>query len=209
MILSESGIFESIINNTNSCDSIITLELTVNQPADGISLGDDIQVDLGQTIDIVPEFTGQGLTEIMWLDESGTIIGEDIELLDVKPIEDTFFEVFALDANGCDAYDIIHIDVDINIDIYIPNVFSPELHNSDSKFSVSFNEAVEGIKSVLIYDRWGALVYELNSSENFGYEGWDGTYNGRDLENGVYTYIMVFDIIDGSEVKKSGSITKL
>ena len=209
MTLTEEGVYESIVNNTNSCDSIITLELTVNQPADGISLGEDIEVDLGQTINIIPEFTGQGLTEIMWLDESGTIIGEDIELLDVKPIEDTFFEVFALDANGCDAHDIINIDVDINIDIYIPNVFSPELQNSDSKFSVSFNEAVEGIQSVQIYDRWGSLVYDLNSSENFGYAGWDGRYNGQNLENGVYTYIMVFDIIDGSEVKKSGSITLL
>jgi len=37
LTVSESGIYDIVVSNSNACDSIITLELTVNQPADGIS----------------------------------------------------------------------------------------------------------------------------------------------------------------------------
>ncbi|MDA8693272.1 gliding motility-associated C-terminal domain-containing protein [Saprospiraceae bacterium] len=209
LIVNESGIYETSVSNTNSCDSIITLELTVNLPADGISLGDDIEVNLGQTIDIIPEFIGEGVTDLIWIDENGETVSEEYELLNIQPTEDTHFEIYAIDANGCDAYDIIFIDVEINIDIYIPNVFSPSMNNEESKFTVGFNEAVEGVHSVQIYDRWGNLVFNLDNGDSFGYEGWDGTRNGKFVENGVYTYVFIFDILDGSQVQRAGSITKL
>jgi len=209
LTVNESGIYETAVSNTNSCDSIITLELTVNQPADGISLGEDFVINLGETIDIIPEFIGQGVTDIVWVDENGDVISEEYELLNIKPLSDTHYEIYAIDANGCDTYDIIFIEVEINIDIYIPNVFSPKMNNEQSKFTVSYNNAVEGLHSVQIYDRWGELIFNLDNGDSFGYEGWDGTRNGQFVENGVYTYVFVFDIIDGSQVQRAGSITKL
>jgi gliding motility-associated-like protein len=209
LTVNESGIYETTVSNVNSCDSILTLELTVNQPADGISLGEDITIDLGETIDLIPDFIGEGVTDIVWIDENGDVVSEDYELLDIQPIKDTYYEVYAIDANGCDTYDIIFIEVEINIEIYIPNVFSPKMNNEESKFTVGYNYAVEGINSVQIFDRWGSLVFNLESGDSFGYEGWDGTYNGKELENGVYSYIFKFDIIDGSQVQRVGSITKL
>ena len=208
LIVNESGIYETRISNNNSCDSILTLELTVNQPADGISLGEDMTVNLGQTIDIIPKFIGQGITELVWLDENGDVVSEEYQLLDLKPTKNVFYEVYAIDANGCDTYDIIFIDVEINIEMYIPNVFTPKTNNEESKFTISYNEAVVGVSSVQIFDRWGELVYDL-SNDSYGYEGWDGTRNGKRLELGVYTYVIVFDILDGTQVKKAGSITML
>ena len=209
LTINESGIYETSVSNTNSCDSIITLELTVNQPADGISLGEDIVINLGETIDIIPEFIGEGVTDIMWIDSNGETISEEYELLNLMPLKDTHYEIYAIDANGCDAYDVIFIEVEVNIEIYIPNVFSPDMNNEESKFTVGFNDAVEGVHSVQIYDRWGSLVFNHDNGDSFGYEGWDGTRNGKRLENGVYSYLFIFDILDGSQVKRAGSITKL
>ncbi len=209
IVANESGIYETRFSNTGSCDSIVTVELTVNLPADGISLGEDMTINLGQTIDIIPEFIGDGITQMMWIDENGEVVSEENELLDIKPTKNTFYEVSAIDANGCDTYDIIFIEVEINIEIYIPNVFSPDMNNEESKFTVSYNEAVKGVNSVQIYDRWGRLVFNLENGDSYGYEGWDGTQNGKLLENGVYTYMIVFDILDDSQVKKAGSVTKL
>ena len=209
LTVSESGIYDIVVSNSNACDSIITLELTVNQPADGISLGEDITIGLGESLDIIPEFIGQGVTDIMWIDENGDVVSQDFELLNIKPLKNTFYEVSAIDANGCNTYDIIFIDVEINIEIYIPNVFTPNTNNQESIFTVGYNDAVEGVQSVQIYDRWGGLVFNLDNGNNFGYEGWDGTRNGKYVENGVYTYVFTFDIIDGSQVQRAGSITKL
>jgi len=205
----ESGIYETIVSNNVGCDSIITLELTVNQPADGIELGENILTNLGETIDIIPEYIGEGTHSFMWLDENGEVISEENYLSEIQPTEDTHFEVFAIDANGCYSYDIIFLEVELNIEIYIPNVFSPNLKNEESRFTVNFNEAVLGVSNVQIFDRWGSNVFSLENGDTYGYLGWDGTRNGNRLELGVYTYKIVFDILDGTQVTKAGSITML
>jgi len=45
-----------------------------------------------------------------------------------------------------------------------------------------------------VYDRWGELVFSAQNIEpNNPLVGWDGTFKGRDVLNGVYVY--KFDIL--------------
>ncbi len=49
---------------------------------------------------------------------------------------------------------------------------------------------------VRVYNRWGQLVFERQGYTNAN--GWDGRWNGRDLPDGTYFYLI--DLKDGSKV---------
>ena len=54
-----------------------------------------------------------------------------------------------------------------------------------------------------VYDRWGEKVFETNDQTI----GWDGTYKGKDLNPGVFTYIVTVNFDDASTISKTGSVT--
>jgi gliding motility-associated-like protein len=69
---------------------------------------------------------------------------------------------------------------------YIPNAFTP---NNDG-----FNDKLESVVigatefEMLIYNRWGQIVFKSNNASQF----WDGTYNGTPCPEGVYAYRIKF-----------------
>jgi gliding motility-associated-like protein len=68
------------------------------------------------------------------------------------------------------------------VSIFIPSAFTP----NDDGINDSFGVKGEGIQNykMLIYDRWGEVIY---SSTN-PFEHWDGKYNNKPVEVGVYVY---------------------
>ena len=54
-----------------------------------------------------------------------------------------------------------------------------------------------------VFDRWGEKVFETTDPN----KGWDGTYNGKDLNPGVYTWVVSLNYSDKETLTKSGTIT--
>ncbi|TNF30987.1 MAG: PKD domain-containing protein, partial [Bacteroidetes bacterium] len=71
---------------------------------------------------------------------------------------------------------------------YIPNAFTPDADDINEEF---FGDG-EGIKeyAMYIYDRWGELIFESHDKDYH----WDGSYQGKQVEQGVYVY--AFFIVD-------------
>ncbi|MFT4681530.1 MAG: gliding motility-associated-like protein [Flavobacteriales bacterium] len=96
-----------------------------------------------------------------------------------------------------------NIRVDPETFIYAPSAFTP---NGDGNNDVFLAEGI-GIQdyNIFIVDRWGQ---EMFHSANITY-GWDGTFNGRAVELGVYSYRI--DIINalGEEQVVMGHVTLL
>ena len=69
--------------------------------------------------------------------------------------------------------------------VYIPNIFSPNNDGVNDKFLV-YTQYPEYFKSMTIYDRWGELIF---SSKNIN-DGWDGLFNGKLMDNGIFVYVM-------------------
>lgn len=81
----------------------------------------------------------------------------------------------------------------------IPNFFSP---NGDG-FNDAFVVSAEGYKNfrILIYNRWGTLLFEGNSSRI----QWDGkTLAGAEVPEGNYFYILTMDDGDGTSKENRG-----
>lgn len=69
-------------------------------------------------------------------------------------------------------------------DPVFPTVITPNLDGKNDVFVISYLEKVYPECSVVIFNRWGSIVYE-----SVGYEEpWDGTHKGEPLPMGTYYY---------------------
>lgn len=76
-----------------------------------------------------------------------------------------------------------------------PNAFSPNGDGINDKY-----QAKEGYRSIvkfhaIIINRWGQKLYEWNDPAG----GWDGTYKGHDVKDGVYFVLVKAKGADGKE----------
>lgn len=89
--------------------------------------------------------------------------------------------VGVVDANDCEYREQFVYEA-IELKVFFPTAFTP---NRDGLNDV-FIPVVDCYTSFefSVYDRWGKLLYESDPSEL----GWDGTFDGEILQNGVYVY---------------------
>lgn len=102
----------------------------------------------------------------------------------------TTYTVSYIDENGCLASDAMHIYYDPII--YVPNTFTPD----GNEFNNGFQVVASNIESfeLLIFDRWGELIYTMNSLDDY----WDGTYKGLKCQDGTYVWKLEYgDFLDG------------
>jgi gliding motility-associated-like protein len=86
-------------------------------------------------------------------------------------------------------------------DIFIPNAFSPNLDGEHDIYRISGN--VIQTMELQIYNRWGELVFESNDVN----KGWDGTFNGKQVDPTVFVYQLKVVCIDNKEYSTKGNIT--
>jgi gliding motility-associated-like protein len=96
------------------------------------------------------------------------------------------------------------IRVESHSEIEIPNVFTPNGDGANDLFFVKAKNLTE--ISIIIYDRWGHMVYDLNSTT--GNISWDGlNQTGQKVAEGIYYYVLTAKGSDGEEFKHHGNIT--
>ncbi|MEX6687886.1 PKD domain-containing protein [Danxiaibacter flavus] len=90
---------------------------------------------------------------------------------------------------GCSAKDTVNIKVICNEGLVLfPTSFTPNNDNLNDRFNVR-GKGIKLIKHLVIYERWGTVVFERNNftlDDKFG--GWDGTRNNLPLPTGTYVY---------------------
>ena len=94
-------------------------------------------------------------------------------------------------------------------EIYIPNVFSPNEDFINDQWEVFVGSALD-VQTVTctIFDRWGNLVFEKKTMPVV----WDGMFQGRLLNPGVYVYRISVEYVEGVSVQRqilSGDVTIL
>lgn len=168
-----------------------------------------INGEIGQEFILTIEpFDTTGITSIVWSETSigGNVVATDVTTINVMPPETTSYYVEVSNANGCTASDNVQLQLDINIDIVWPNIINP--NGTDNPTFYIIDDDVETIKKMIIYDRWGNKVFDIeNSPANDPIYGWDGKFNDTDVVPGVYVFYLEVLFIDGSEDSFAGDIT--
>ena len=185
-------------------------EIVILEPIpSSIELGEDIELVLGDSIQLSPEFIGNisgGFIE--WSSQ----LPLDFSCVDcpdpwVKPEESTRVFLEFIDANGCVSEDQIFIRVVNPRFIAVPTGFSP---NGDSNNDVLIVHGEEGIKiaSFGIYNRRGEELYLVEDFDsNDASFGWDGSYKSQFCPSGVYVWKVLAEIKPGSFELFSGNVT--
>ena len=87
--------------------------------------------------------------------------------------------------------------------IYAPNAFTPD----GDEFNQTWRVHIEGIDQydfdLQIYNRWGEIIWESHDPN----AGWDGTYNGRPVPQGTYSWVIrTREIISDKKYTWNGTI---
>jgi len=100
------------------------------------------------------------------------------------------------DNNGCQATRQINVSEKCP-EVYIPNAFTPNGDGINDTWDIA---GLDGTATVKVFTRWGAEVYQ-----SAGYSSpWNGQYNGKKLQAGVYYYIVT---AKNNTERYSGSLT--
>ncbi len=87
--------------------------------------------------------------------------------------------------------------------IYIPNAFTPNDNGLNETFKPIMSGIDEAKYDFYIYDRWGRILFQTNDAN----AAWDGKYNGKDCELGVYVYFILYTSMTGEKFKLRGHVT--
>jgi gliding motility-associated-like protein len=126
----------------------------------------------------------------------------------LMPAQQTEIMVMAMDTNGCIAEARLLLDDDTNIQVYIPNVFTPNGDGINDLFTLYGNKNVEQVLELRIFDRWGNLIFVNNHfpPDEVNY-GWDGSFRNLKMNPAVYVYWARVRFIDGLERLYKGDIS--
>lgn len=99
-------------------------------------------------------------------------------------------------SSGLDSISIAAAE-DCNQCLFFPNAFSPNNDRRNDLFKPSVLCDVGGYK-IAIYNRFGQLVFSSNNVES----AWDGNYNGKKADVGVYYFNVIFQNRNSSKMQK-------
>ncbi|WP_207492411.1 PKD domain-containing protein [Aridibaculum aurantiacum] len=126
------------------------------------------------------------------------------------PNQEITYSVLASNDGRCIARDqvVVKLICD-NANIYVPNTFSP---NGDGMNDVFYprGTGLYTIKSMRIFNRWGQMLFEkVNISANNASQGWDGKFNGQQVQTDVYVYVIEAICDNNTIVPIKGNVTLL
>lgn len=93
----------------------------------------------------------------------------------------------ATSAQGCTDMASQTIQIKDQLLFFVPNTFTPDGDQHNNVFQPVFTSGFDAQNfTMYIYNRWGEIIFESHNVE----VGWDGTYKGDLLKEGVYQWTM-------------------
>jgi gliding motility-associated-like protein len=191
-----AGDYELFIVDIKGCRD--TTLVPIFQPTQTVAdAGPDMTVDLGSTGIIDGSvFSDFDITNISWSPLDSFVNCTECLTPEVFPLGATTYTLTVTDENGCTSSDDVQFLINVVRPVFWPNIFSPNEDNVNDFFNISGGPAIDRIESLKVYDRWGNLMYDGMPELNSRQDGWDGTFNGKDVNPGVYAWIAAIRFID-------------
>ena len=113
----------------------------------------------------------------------------------------TTYTLVSIDPSGCIATD------EVTVFVITSNTFTPNGDGANDVFSI-LGPGIVLIHTFAIYDRWGELIfYTENTAPDQPAAQWDGTFKGSNLNQGVYAYTALVELVTGRKIQLKGNIT--
>ena len=178
-----------------------------NPPIFVIDIGQDTTIELGAAIGLDFQ-TNYPLQNLEWLPKEAVVCNPNCLTQPLLPISTQTYKATAVSENGCEVADSIVVTVLEVRKVYFPNVFSPNYDDENDRFTV-FGDSpnVQRVLSLKIFDRWGNQLYaQTDIPLNDERQGWDGTFKGAIVANGIYTFVTEILFLDEQVIQFSGDV---
>ncbi len=119
------------------------------------------------------------------------------------PPQTMWYELFAIDAYGCENKDSVLITVEPYTLLDVPTGFSPNGDGMNDIFRILRHLNIAHLSELSVFDRWGERVFFTDNIN----EGWDGNYKGKPEPLGVYVWMAIGETEDGTEFVRKGNVT--
>ncbi len=208
---SESGAYNVELTDSRCPDSPASALIIMRSPpqAEFSAIG---QLCIGESIQVSPILTGDyAQPPYIWQDDLGFYFEEDSSSILVNGADYVNYlnvmneiTVAVPGISPCPATTASFVVEVIDCEITIPNIFTPNGDASNNTFEIQGIENFPG-SSMVIYNRWGKVVYE---SDSYGSPFWNGNHykSGAECAEGVYYYELVIPRLEKIE---KGTITLL
>ena len=200
------GNYELEMMDANGCVISINEILDAPQIPD-VDLGGNVDINLGEPFTFNTAFNNVNLDQILWTPADDF---DCVECLNptLTPLNTGAYTLVVTSEDDCMDSDSITITVNKFRKFFAPNAFSPDFDGFNDFFTLYGGPEVEIIEELIIFNRWGAVVFEgKNMNSGIEPEGWDGTLNGKRVNPGVYAWIANIRFIDGEVISYTGDIT--
>lgn len=195
--IKDTALYTAYIEDENGCKSDInhgSAHVTykaLNEP----NIIPPIQTDFCQVDSAIELFSDlEGGT---W---SGKGITTDGLFVPVNAIKGEGYIYYTYPEN-CNEGDSVLFTVGCDYNIFFPDVFTPNGDGINDAFRPQSNNVLEF--SLDIFDRWGSLIYSTNDITLL----WDGTFKGRLVPLGDYTYMANFYAKNAKFYNKIGTVS--
>ena len=108
---------------------------------------------------------------------------------------------------GCKDSAVMVISIEEELIYYVPNTFTPDGDSYNNTFRPIFTSGYDPYDfHMTIFNRWGEIIFETFDDQY----GWDGTYNGKLMQDGTYTWKIEFkQLKNDKHIAKLGHVTIL
>jgi len=165
-----------------------------------VSVGANITINTGTSVKLNPNTTGN--YNYYWSPSSGLSCTDCKNPMASPTVTTTYYLTLNDTTNDCNcgiSGDSVTIAVVSNCSIYIPDAFSPNGDGVNDVFSVYIPSCINpGNYTFQVFDRWGEKVFSSNDPK----KGWDGTYNGKEMDNDVFIYVLTYSANNAGIVHK-------
>ncbi len=147
------------------------------------------------------ENTSIGAVTYEWDFGNGSPISTDVSPYYVYPIDvsgNYLIELMAYSPLGCSDSAYINIELVEEVIYFIPNTFTPDGDAFNQTFQPIFSSGYDPYDfTLLIFNRWGETIFESHNANI----GWDGTFGGRLVQDGTYSWKIEFKTTSSDERK--------
>ncbi len=196
------GSFSVVVKDVNGCtNKKEDIVISPNPSPVKIDMPSRDSMVNGQVKTIVVKTSPTGGMTFAW-SPSSTVKDKGNNTFEFSPSSDTKYTVTATDANGCTATAMIFLKVS---QVKFPTIFSPNAQDGNGLFQPTFIPDGVKVTNLLIFDRWGTLVYSYKDQKTW----WNGKFknDGEELASDVYAYYLEYTIDGNALPGQKGDIT--
>ncbi len=189
----------TVTDPSNGCTAT-TIVTAANSPGPIANAGADVTITGGTSTTL----TATGGGTYAWS------TGETTSSITVTPTATTDYCVTVTDTAGCSDSSCVRVTVDIVCgELFVPNAFSPNGDNNNDVFRVKVNPDCVMEVQLFVYDRWGEKVFEATTADAASVTGWDGTFNGKALDNAVFVWYLNITLTNDpdNQIKQKGNVS--